>query len=472
MTPNQPSINLQQALGNLATEALDRAPAWLISLIFHLILMIGLGLCLIVPPDKNPFFVELQFASQTGEQLEEITIDMAPDVEQPATEQIIAELELPVETEALAASIKVPEIPEPIISQREITAPSLGLALDGRDPASRRSLLKAYGGTALTEAAVLNGLHWLRRNQKKDGGWSLTGPYMDGIQDENRESATALTLLAFQGAGHTNKTGAFRAQVRRGTHFLLKHLQDDGNCYSGKLRNHSLYTQAQATMAISELFAMTNDENLREPAQRAVDFCVRAQSNQGGWRYQAGGHDADTSVTGWFIVALKSAQMSGLDVPSQVFIEANGFLDRVASRNMDLYGYIPNEAPKPSMTAEALLCRQYLGWQQHDERLISGVQYLLDHPIQWRQENSYYWYYATQVMHHMQGDYWKEWNKVMRVELPAHQVKEGREKGSWSPERDRWGVYGGRLFNTCMHVFMLEVYYRHLPIYEHLYQEQ
>ena len=469
-TTEDPSVDLLEILNRTISEVVEGAPAWLVSLIFHLVLLIGLGLWFIAAPDVNPFVVQMRFASDTGEQLEEMTIDMAPDVDQLDEEQIIAQLELPLETEPLAAAIAVPEAPEPISSQREVVAPSLGRVLDGRKPASRKALLKAYGGTALTEAAVLRGLNWLRRNRKKDGGWSLTGPYKDGSRDENRESATALALLAFQGAGNTTNKGAFRAQVRRGTRFLLKRLQDNGKFYSGRLDNHALYTQAQATMAVSELFAMTGDEDLHEPAQRAVDYCVRAQSSQGGWRYHPG-HDADTSVTGWFLVALKSAQMAGLDVPSQVFIDVSRFLDRVANPNMDLYAYVPGELPKPSMTAEALLCRQYLGWPQDDERLISGVKYLLDHPIQWRQENSYYWYYATQVMHHMQGDDWKQWNNVMRVELPAHQVDEGRDNGSWSPNRDRWGVYGGRLFNTCMHIYMLEVYYRHLPIYEHVYQD-
>ena len=77
----------------------------------------------------------------------------------------------------------------------------------------------------------------------------------------------------------------------------------------------------------------------------------------------------------------------------------------------------------------------------------------------------YYWYYATQTLHHLDGDVWDNWNRVMRQLLPEDQTKEGAERGSWSPISDRWGPHGGRLYVTCLSLYMLEVYYRHLPIY-------
>jgi hypothetical protein len=49
--------------------------------------------------------------------------------------------------------------------------------------------------------------------------------------------------------------------------------------------------------------------------------------------------------------------------------------------------------------------------------------------------------------------------------LPKQQVKQGKERGSWDPEGDAWGDVGGRLYVTCLSIYMLEVYYRHLPLY-------
>ena len=65
-----------------------------------------------------------------------------------------------------------------------------------------------------------------------------------------------------------------------------------------------------------------------------------------------------------------------------------------------------------------------------------------------------------------EGAAWKKWNNVMRQEIPKNQTKEGKEAGSWDPTGDRWASYGGRLYETCLCIYMLEVYYRHLPIYK------
>lgn len=121
------------------------------------------------------------------------------------------------------------------------------------------------------------------------------------------------------------------------------------------------------------------------------------------------------------------------------------------------------------MTAEGLLCRQYLGWEQDDPRLVRGVRTLVARRIDYRggSPDVYYWYYATQVCHHQGGEAWERWNTAMRERVPQAQVKVGKEKGSWDPRRDAWGNLGGRLYTTCLSTYMLEVYYRHLPIYSY-----
>jgi hypothetical protein len=48
-----------------------------------------------------------------------------------------------------------------------------------------------------------------------------------------------------------------------------------------------------------------------------------------------------------------------------------------------------------------------------------------------------------------------------------YQVQAQEEKGSWNPVSDRYGHNAGRLYTTCLTIYMLEVYYRHLPIYKY-----
>jgi hypothetical protein len=329
-------------------------------------------------------------------------------------------------------------------------------------------LLKSYGGTGKTEGAVALGLRWLAAQQHKNGLWSLRGPFSDGSQSENIEAATAMALLAFQGAGYTpagDPQQSFTPVVRRGWNALLKRLQSDGRFYSNDAPgSHQLYTQAQCTMALCELYAMTGDEVYYEAAQRAVDYCVRIQSPQGGWRYTPG-VDSDMSVTGWFVMALQSARMGGIEVPSPVFDRISAYLDTVARDNGARYAYQTQHGATLPLSAEGLLCRQYLGWAHDDPRLNAGVEYLVANLPAWDRRNVYYWYYATQVLHHMEGKPWRTWNEEMRQLLPAHQEKRGRERGSWDPKGDRWGDPGGRLYVTCLSLYTLEVYYRHLPLY-------
>ena len=74
-------------------------------------------------------------------------------------------------------------------------------------------------------------------------------------------------------------------------------------------------------------------------------------------------------------------------------------------------------------------------------------------------------------MFQMQGEYWKAWNDRLRPLLERSQTSSGKLAGSWHPtvpNRDRWGHAGGRLYVTTMNLLMLEVYYRHLPLFQTL----
>ena len=344
-------------------------------------------------------------------------------------------------------------------------------AFSGRFSPEKEALLKRFGGDDRTEQAVAAGLEWLSRQQRKDGSWSLKGPY-SSVSLEPRDipaSATAMALLALQGSGSTHKSGPFQQTVARGQDALLKFQQDDGNFFNQDVgRAHNwLYTHAQCTMAICDLYGMTQDPALRKSAELAVKFCVESQDPElGGWRYSPK-TDSDTSVTGWMLMALQTAKMAGLDVPRTTLEKVDEYLND-ATFDGSLYGYQAGMEPTISMTAEALLCRQYLGWKQDDPRLVAGAEFLLKHLPELDDRDVHYWYYATQVMHHMEGKYWPIWNETLRELLIENQETKAKEKGSWDPlgsHPDRWASLGlgGRFYVTCLSLYMLEAYYRHLP---------
>lgn len=451
---------------DVTEKAAKKAPPWLVSLVVHMVLMIGLALAYFtIPGNENQVFLDAVYAEEEGDQVLDDTLE-SPESLDMSVEVPALSFDLKPADDPLAAPPMLPDnFLDANVATDSIQAPSIGLALTGREAGMKKALLAAYGGNATTEASVRMGLEWLKKQQMKDGGWSLTGPYPEGGGVENRCSATAMALLAFQGAGNTHTTGDFKNEVKKGWDYLLKTQNADGYFEHDAAHHHRLYAQAQATIAICEIYGMTKDEKFKKPAQKALDYAHKAQAPEGGWRYEPK-IDSDTSVTGWYVMALQSGMMAGLEVQSPSQDEINKFLDRCAQENGARYAYKPGMETTLTMTAEGLLCRQYLGWKHDDERMRRGIDYVLANPVDYGDQNVYYWYYATQACHHMDGDDWNQWNRVMRQAIPEAQTKTGNDRGSWSPSGDRWGAHGGRLYVTCLSIYMLEVYYRHLPIYK------
>jgi hypothetical protein len=359
-------------------------------------------------------------------------------------------------------------------------------------------------GVQFTEPAVESGLEYFSHTQFHDGHWSLhelpagvaADPATLGSLHADT-AATGLGLLTYLGAGYTHQEEKYRDVVRRGLEWLVKHQQPDGNlsyhgsdpAYDPVADPTNYYSQGIATMALCEAYGMTQDRELRQAAQKAVDFIVKSQDpRRGGWRYlpQDGG---DTSVTGWQLMALKSAQMAGLDVPEETLRKVGHWLDLAQVPNRGTYVYNPwnadteieraGRAPNPTMTAQAMTMRMYLGQDSDKAALVQGADYLLANlpevgTPETSQRDCYYWYYATQAMYHVHGDYWKTWDARVTPLLRAGQIDSGPLKGSWSPREpvpDRWSRQGGRHYVTSLLVLTLEFRYWHLPLFRELRKE-
>lgn len=460
---------------------LKDTPAWLISLIFHLLLLTILALLRVEEQQRLAITLSATVSHlmrEGGENLiaprqDEVQFDLPlPERVDWTSPRERKALELAAEDARelrLDPDVPAPELPPLDVVRRRLGEPAeIAHAFAARDPRIRVDVVRQEGGTTLTEAAVARGLRWLAQQQSADGSWRLRG-YDGNERVESRCSATAMALMAFLGAGQTHLVGRYQEQVSKGLRWLIENQSPDGDLRGNGDTQAGMYAHGQAAIALSEAFAMTGDERLREPAQRAVDFIVLAQYRDGGWRYtpqeprgQPGG---DTSVVGWQLMALQSARAARLTVPAHTLELAGQFLDRVAHSGGSQYGYRPESRPTPAMTAEALLCRIYLGWRSDQPALRDGVRYMVEEnlasPDQW---NIYYWYYATQVLHHYGGASWSTWNSRIRDILVMSQETKGRHAGSWPP-RGAWADAGGRLYVTALAVCTLEVYYRHMPLF-------
>lgn len=341
-----------------------------------------------------------------------------------------------------------------------------GGGFEGRSNAMRQELLAARGGSPATEDAVDRALGWIAAHQLPDGSWSFDHQQTEiGKLSPNpgkamtATGATGMALLPFLGRGYTHMNdNPYREQIEKGLYFLRANEVIGPN--GGDLRMGSMYGHGLAALALCEAYAMTGDPALKEDATQAIRFIEYAQHSEGGWRYEPQ-QPGDISVYGWQLMALKSGLLGDIKVSSSTIGMAEFWLDQVQQADGAYYGY-QHPGKMISPTSIGLLSRMYLGWPKEDRRLRKGVEFLAEEGPS--KSDMYYNYYATNVLCHYGGPKWEAWNKEMKDYLVKTQSRRGYTNGSWYFD-DKHAKVGGRLYVTCLSAMILEVYYRHMPLY-------
>ena len=472
------------------TQILLNTPSWLLSLMVHTVLLLGLALMTVDSSTQAiqvaEYIADAPIEEPIEEEPEEINIEIDPYAEvspDAITSDVVAYSDVDAGPPSVEADEPAPAMVEvdplaigTLTPSNAGTAPSnvSGNGFGFRTQARRTAGVR--GATTGSEAAVARGLVWLSLHQYPDGGWNFDHTHSPKCQGQcsspghaikARNGATALGILPFLGCGITHKDGkTHKDVVKRGLYYLGNNIKlEAGKGGSFHEEAGTMYSHGLATICLTEAYGMTKDKALQKPAQEAVNFVVYAQDpGGGGWRY-APQQKGDTSVVGWQMMALKSGYMAYLKVPPETAKKAMLFLDSVQSNSGANYGY---ETPGHSdaCTAIGLLCRMYYGWKKDNPALERGVEWISQRGPS---GDMYYNYYATQVMHHYEGVLWKNWNNRMRDQLVDSQVSDQKshEFGSWAPTgQSHTTEAGGRHCQTALSVMTLEVYYRHSPIYK------
>ena len=350
------------------------------------------------------------------------------------------------------------------------------------------------GSTQDTEEAVLAALEWLGNHQSPDGMWDADGFASMCKKNTcggpgnalNDVGLTGLSLLCFLGAGYTHERGTFRDTVKDGLVYLLA-VQDESGCFGDRLGQHFLYNHACAALAMAEAYGMTQAKAFKEPAQRGIDFVLKAQNPYAAWRYDyPPSGDNDTSVTGWMIMVLKSGVMAGLKIDTAALDNALTFVDEVTDPVTGRTGYtqqgqLPSRMPSlmdrfpaersESLTAVGLVARIFAGRTLAGDPMISkGADLLVSKLPSWDPAagsiDFYYWYYATLAMFQVGGQRWEKWNQALKTALLDRQRlnPDEDEYGSWDP-LDPWAIEGGRIYATALNCLSMEVYYRYPRVF-------
>jgi len=464
-----------------------RTPWWGLSLLVHLIAFFILSRWKVIAPPPEEVVEAVRIVNIRPEEPAKppLPLDVSqhvgpepPAIEPPLPRQDLKEV---VDQRAFEEALKKGEAATISVEDRSAFALRTG--------GGRAAAIKSGEGTEGSENAVELGLAWLARNQLPTGGWRA---HTEGAAWAE-PGISALATLAFLGAGYTHKRGnRYARTVERAIAYIKRH-QDAKGCialvHDGKPMGGYMYCHAMGALALAEAFGMTEDPLLREAAQRAVDFICQAQNPQiGGWRYAYRYATSDSSVSGWMIMALRSASLAGLDVPEGVLPLARKFFATVTNARAGTTAYMPGVQLGTALHAVGLLAHHYLGLPGDDPYVQRAEAVILDNPPKWvdreaglplpldkaalltATNNYYFWYYANLALHQRRSKTWDAWHPQVRDLLCRIQEREGDREGSWPP-LTYGGTTGGRVYSTALAILSLEVYYRYAPMYRETVDE-
>jgi hypothetical protein len=354
-------------------------------------------------------------------------------------------------------------------------------------------------------------LHWLKDHQNVEGYWSVRSFADDsnrseaertgnlewvsadfGIEDRADVAATSLALLAFAGAGYDHRERSeFRATIRNGILHLRRIQLNSGEFGTGAATG-MLHRHAIATMAMCELYGLSGDPVLRPIAERAIEFLLESRKEDGGWGDADGSH---MHATFWAIVALKAAEMAGIEFDSTTaYRDANRWLEtatgEVDGATRSGFRKPGDQAPRPDTTkdwavhpetdAMNMLIRLFTdapGWRLDNEVLQAQAALVAANPAKWeqRQVDHLYWYAGTLSMFQIGGEGWSTWQRPLTHALVSSQRgfraedKDGddfksaealQEHGSWDAV-GAWHPEGGRVVCTALSALTLQAIARY-----------
>jgi hypothetical protein len=486
----------------------DGTPAGLVSLIVHTVLLIVLMLWTIGSGDKDRWLITARVGPPTvvDQPLAVFEIPIEPPNVDSQSEALVENVEASRQAVAADFGSQVNTFAPPLSNDaaessdsestrmatagQEIAAilssgspsnaqrmamrlPSGGMA--PRTPQSRAELGAMYGATRESEQAVELALAWLAEHQQRNGSWSfdLTIDPCRGRCSHSRSAgesatpataATGLSLLAFLGAGYTHREGKYAEVVRRGVYYLRDAARPA--THGLDLQAGSMYGHGIATLALTEILAIDRynnqvDTEIKELVEDAILFTLVAQHQQGGWRYVPGS-PGDMTISGWQILSLVSARYGGVGLRTNTLSDAKNFVLSLSHDGTYEFGYI-TKRPEPTTTAIGLCLLMYLGESPFRSEFNHSLSKLAARGP--KKFDVYHDYYATMALHNARHPYWEQWHKPLRDHLVRTQATTGHERGSWH-FKDHHGDVGGRLYTTAMAAMILEVYYRHIPLYQ------
>jgi hypothetical protein len=331
--------------------------------------------------------------------------------------------------------------------------------------------------TSRVEQAIEKGLDFLARRQRGDGSWgkSSRGSVSSPVYPT---AMTSLAGLCFLSSGSTPTRGPYARNIQRVRDYLLEYSTDSGTrgarsyripglIYNPQAREQRpMYCHAFGMTFLAQIYPHETDEARRERVRtvlrNAVQLSEKAQTDDGGWGYQADYREDEGTLVVTQLIGLRACRDAGIYVPKRIIDGGVKYIE-ISTNTNGTVRYRPRDTRwRPGVTCAAVVALWQAG--RYDDPLLKRIsgyvnQYIAPRwSIYWQSYHhaEYVLYFLTLSQHVLGGDRWPDFYKRVSSMLLALQ----RSDGSWE------GSDGGDVYGTAIALLVLQLPYERLTVYQ------
>jgi hypothetical protein len=243
------------------------------------------------------------------------------------------------------------------------------------------------------------------------------------------------------------------------------------------------YNHGIASLTLAEIYGMGHLRQ-REQVQKVINKSLLATlemqrwpkdlaADYGGWRYidDYDHNDSDLSVTGWYLMFLRSARNAGFNVPKQSIDDAVGYIRRTFNKNYGSFGYTVDrgEGASRGMAGAGILALGHAGFHNSPEAQQAG-RWLLQYSFEVynqsyhlpRDRYHYSLFNCSQGMYQLGSPFWEQFfPRTVSAILRNQQAN-----GSWDAESTSGDRPFGNSYSTALVVLSLGAPNQLLPIFQ------
>ena|SRR5436190_23744478 len=309
---------------------------------------------------------------------------------------------------------------------------------------------------------IRGGLDWLANTQSRLGSWAAK----DGMYPT---AMTALAGVALLQEGSTTTQGKYAPNIRRAVDYICNHSRSNGLIGDPTRDDRYTYGHGYSMLFLSQVLGEEEDEARRKELiqvlTKAVEFCGRAQTDEGGWGYvsakDGGGYD-EGSTTITQVQGLRGCRNAGITVPKEIIDKAIKYIQKCTMEDGAVQYSLKGGGPRPAITAAAVACLFNAG--DYDDKSVPRMMSFADRNLRnIAQQDFGHWHYAhyyyAQVLYREGGEKWEKYRDQIYARLVS-EATEDRNGTCWKQG------YVGDIYTTAVNLTILQLDTNILPIYQ------